>query len=125
MSNPTEGRKFFAAIKKYPQDRALSITFHAKDTGHAISEMLKAAGVDSTAKLYEFDLMEVIGAGQYRPVSSRLAAPAGLIGTSSLYTAGSTTPPTFINPLPLPALTLEGDSNKSEEQYTPYSIATA
>lgn len=123
MSQQTEDKRYFVVFKTEAKARASSYGFNAGNTGLAMREMMKIAGVDTTANIYEFDLMEVLPDGRYRMIAQRYP-PSETSKQGTTYESG---PKQVINPLPT---SNNGkppwkEEDSGESKYNPYNVATA
>ena len=138
MSPKTEDKRYFVVFKMEPKSRASSYGFTAGNTGLAMRELLRISGVESTATLHEFDLMEVLDDGRYRMIAQRYP-PSETSKAGTTYESGpkqteiwdadkkQMVPVSVTNPLPT---TSHGkppwkEEDTGESKYKPYNIATA
>lgn len=104
---------FLAVVKKTKGASPAKCTFAANSEREALAEMAKIFNVSTTMELDEYDLMEIMTGGVYKPVASKInnetfAYRSHLRDNSKIET---------VTPTTLPVTT--------EKKYTPYRLAKA
>lgn len=64
--------KYVAMVKKKQGQTPVKCTFTATNIGAAINTMSQMMGVGSTAELYEFEVLEVLGTDSYKLAARKM-----------------------------------------------------
>lgn len=64
--------QYLAVFKKNKGDTPSKTTFLADDVKTAMAKLCVVANVNSTVMLYEYEILEIVGAGGYKPAASKI-----------------------------------------------------
>jgi len=102
--------EYLAIIRENKGDVSMRTRYRAVSIPEAINKMCKIVGVKDTTEICEYEIMEILGAGHYRPVASKFenrAKGTALVPIGSLVPERSAN---VSNILPV----------KEEKSYSPY-----
>lgn len=104
----TNEATYMAIVKLDKSMMPQRITYMAESVGQAIIQMVKLTKVKSTADIYEFEILEVVGRDKFKKVAMKLPnKPKPHINAASIAKAVSTT------------------SSYEESVYKPYKLKVA